>query len=144
MDHCKTIKLYADASFAVHKDFKSHTGGVMSLGHGAVISHSNKQKLNTKSSTEAKLVAADNISNVLMWKKLFMKEQGYDIKVILNQDNRLTKLLLNKGKTSLGKRERHINMQYFYLHDLIKQNEIKLEYLSTKEMIVDYLSKLLS
>ncbi len=66
IDDSKTIKWYADASFAVHKDYKSHMGGVMSLGQGAVISRSSKQKLNTKSSTEAELVVADNISNLLM------------------------------------------------------------------------------
>ena len=45
-----------DASFGVHPDMKSHTGGVMYLGTGAVISMSTKQKLNTTSSTEAELV----------------------------------------------------------------------------------------
>ncbi len=144
MDDSKTIKWYADASYAVHKDYRSHTGGIMTLGEGAVISRSNKQKLNTKSSTEAELVAADDISNLLMWTKLFMKEQGYDMKVILNQDNRSTKLLLNKGRTSLGKRTRHINIRYFYLHDLIKKGVMSVEYLTTKEMIADYLSKPLS
>ena len=36
-----------------------HTGSVMTLGEGAVMSFSRKQKLNAKSSTEAELVAAD-------------------------------------------------------------------------------------
>ena len=40
-----------DASFAVHNGMKSHTGGVMSLGSGALIAMSTKQKLNTTSST---------------------------------------------------------------------------------------------
>ena len=37
---------YIDAAFAVHPDFKSHTGVVMKLsgGKGAIISQSSKQK----------------------------------------------------------------------------------------------------
>ena len=50
-DGSNNVYWYVDASFAVHKDMKSHTGGVMTLGQGAVISMSTKQKLNTKSST---------------------------------------------------------------------------------------------
>ena len=51
----RVIKWYVDASFAVHSDFKSHTGAVMMFddSKGAVQSISRKQKLNTRSSTEA-------------------------------------------------------------------------------------------
>jgi hypothetical protein len=59
------IKWYVDASFAVHGDFKSHTGGAMTYGTGVPISISRKQKLNTRSSTEAELVAVDDVSNLV-------------------------------------------------------------------------------
>jgi hypothetical protein len=52
-DGTNVIKWWADASYAVHPDLKSHTGGTMSLGKGATYGTSSKQKLNTKSSTEA-------------------------------------------------------------------------------------------
>jgi hypothetical protein len=60
--HC--IKWYVDASFAVHPDFKSHTGAAMHFEDdtGAVQSISRKQKLNTQSSTESELVRANDIS----------------------------------------------------------------------------------
>jgi hypothetical protein len=35
-DNMNVMKWWVDASFAVHADMKSHTGGVMSLGKGAV------------------------------------------------------------------------------------------------------------
>ena len=50
-----------DAAFAVHKDMKSHTGAEMTMGSGAVISLSTKQKVNTRSSTEAELLALHDI-----------------------------------------------------------------------------------
>jgi hypothetical protein len=35
-DNLRVVKWYVDASFAVHPDFKSHTGAVMMLGKGAM------------------------------------------------------------------------------------------------------------
>jgi hypothetical protein len=55
------IKWWVDALYGVHYDMKSHTSGVMSLGTGAAYLTSKKQKLNTKSSTEAELVGVDNV-----------------------------------------------------------------------------------
>jgi len=51
---------FEDAAFAVHPDQKSHTGYYMTFGSGDVISSSKKQKINTRSSTEAELVATDD------------------------------------------------------------------------------------
>ena len=49
-----------NASFAAHNNMRSHTGAVMTLGKGAAVSMSTKQKLNTKSSTEAELVGVED------------------------------------------------------------------------------------
>ena len=49
------MKWYVDMAFAVHPDMKSHTGAVFTLGKGAIISDSIKQKSNARSSTEAEL-----------------------------------------------------------------------------------------
>ena len=43
-DALNILKWYVDASFAVHADFKSHTGSVMSMGKGAITTTSCKQK----------------------------------------------------------------------------------------------------
>ena len=46
-DNLNVIKWYVDASYAVHPDYKSHTGAIMTMGNGAITSISRKQKLNT-------------------------------------------------------------------------------------------------
>jgi hypothetical protein len=46
-DDSNSIKWYVDASFAVHKDMRSHTGATMTLGSGVICSISTKQKINT-------------------------------------------------------------------------------------------------
>jgi len=48
--------MYADASYAVHLDRRSHSGSVLSLGYGVISGKSTKQQIVTKSSTEAELV----------------------------------------------------------------------------------------
>jgi hypothetical protein len=55
-DDTGTIKWHVDAAFAIHKDIKSHTQATMTLGSGTICSISTKQKVNTRSSTEAKLI----------------------------------------------------------------------------------------
>ena len=54
-------KWYIDATFTVHDDFKSQSGGILFLGEssGGMASVSVRQHLNTRSSTEAELVGAD-------------------------------------------------------------------------------------
>jgi hypothetical protein len=70
---------------------KSHTGGVVSFRTGAALSKSSKQKLNTKSSTEAELVGASDYLPHAIWAKKFMEGQGYSIKEnTFYQDNQST------------------------------------------------------
>jgi hypothetical protein len=42
-DNLRVVKWYVDTSFAVHPDFKSHTGAMMTLGKGAMQSIARKQ-----------------------------------------------------------------------------------------------------
>ena len=37
-DQLNILKWYVDAAFAVHADFKSHTGVAMTMGKGAMMS----------------------------------------------------------------------------------------------------------
>ena len=45
---CK-VEWYVDAAHAVHPDMRGHTGVVMTMGAGAIISMSSKQKCNARS-----------------------------------------------------------------------------------------------
>jgi hypothetical protein len=95
------IKWYVDASFAAHYDMKIHTGGTMMLGKGAIQSVSTKQKVNTRSSTEAELVSIDDFISKVLWTKRFMESQGYDIKEnLVHRDNLSSMKLEINGKAS--------------------------------------------
>ena len=96
---------------------KSHTGGLLSYGKGAIYTMSRKQKLNTKSSTQAELVGADDILSSLLWTSYFMEAQGYKQNPALFQDNVSTILLEKNGYESVGKQPHHIKIQYFHIKD---------------------------
>ena len=136
------INWYWDASFAVHEDYVSHTGGTMTMGKGSVLSSSRKQKLNTRSSTEAELVAVDDGMSIMLWTKLFLEAQGHKVESnVLHQDNKSSILLQKNGKASSSKRTRHINIRYFFITDQIKKGNIQLKYCPTDQMIADYFTK---
>ena len=88
-DAMHLVKWWVDGSFAVHHDMKSHTGATMSLGKGSVYSTSVRQKLNTKSSTEAELlVGVDDVMPQVIWTRYFLEAQGYGVRESkIYQDN---------------------------------------------------------
>ena len=65
------------------------------LGKGAAYSQSTKQKINACSSTEAELIAIDEVMPQVLWTNYFLHEQGIHVKnTIMYQDNKSTILYL--------------------------------------------------
>ena len=62
-------------------------------------SHQNKQKLNTKSSTEAELVGASDFLPQTVWTTNFIKAQGY--KSEFHQDNMSSMKIEKNGRVSV-------------------------------------------
>jgi hypothetical protein len=142
-DNLHIIKWWVDASYAVHPGMARHTGGMMTLGKGATYGTSTRQKINTKSSTEAELVGVNDVMPQVLWTKYWMEAQGYNIdENTIGRDNQLLMLLKNNGRASSSKRTRHINIHYFFItKNHIKAGEVKVEYCPTGEMIADYFTK---
>ena len=141
-DILRVVKWHVDASFAVHPDYKSHTGATMTFANGAVQSISRKQKLNTRSSTKDELVATDDTVVMILWTKMFLEEQGYHIdKNILYQDNRSAILLETNGRKSAGKRSRALKIRYFFLSDQVEKGNVLIEYCPTDDMTGDFMTK---
>jgi hypothetical protein len=103
---------------------------------------SRKQKLNTRSSTEAELVGADDAVTMILWTRLFLEEQGYNVgKNILFQDNKSAILLETNGARSAGKCSRALNIRYFFLSDQVNKGQISIEYCPTDAMLADFMTK---
>jgi hypothetical protein len=104
---------------------RGHSGGGLSLGRGFPIVSSTKKKLNTRSSTETKIVGADDFMPAICWTRYFTKAQGYSFEDnVLFQDNKSSIILEKNGKASSSKRTKHINIRYFFINDHVKNEEV--------------------
>jgi hypothetical protein len=141
-DDLSAFRTWVDASYAIHPDMKSHTGGVTSFGTGGLLCKSSKQKLNTKSSTEAELVGASDYLPNTLWMKMFMEAQGYPIsQCIFEQDNESAIRLEKNGRSSCGPKSRHINIRYFFIKDRTADEGITIRHCPTLEMLADFFTK---
>ena len=136
------VLAYIDASHGSHPNFKGHTGGLISLGHGVVHAKSSKQKLNSKSSTETELIGLSDYLSQVLWIRNFLIAQGYiNLEpAIVFQDNISTITMVHKGK-HIGESTRHINIRYFFIKHYLETKEVILEYLPTESMIADIMTK---
>ena len=136
-----SMSAYIDASFGVHVDGESRTGVVVMMSGAAVGAWSSKQKLVTKSSTEAELVALSDGSSSVLWAREWLLAQGYDLPAtVIYQDNQGVLTLISKGRHG-KQRTKHLNVRYFFVKDRIVKGELKLEYLQTKKMVADIMTK---
>jgi len=136
-----TIMASVDASYGVHGDFKSHTGCVIGVGRGVIYAKSGKQRINTKSSTEAELVGLSDMIGQITWTRNLLTEQGYKLPPTpVGQDNLSTIALIKNGKSN-SERTRHIGIRFFFVKDRVDSGDIQVKYVPTEEMVADILTK---
>jgi hypothetical protein len=148
-DKFERVEIYIDASFALHQDGKSQSGCCVMLGGTLVHEACRKQKLVTKDSTEAELVA---VSDYLIEGELveeFLMDLGveFDEDIVTNvllvhQDNTSTISLVTKGG---GKpRSKYMKVRIEHVKERLGTSEVEIVYTPTKSMIADILTKPLS
>jgi len=136
------INWWVDASYGVHPDLRSHTGGTMMVGKGSVYSSSIRQKINTRSSTEAELVGVNDMMGLILWTRNFIEAQGYEVhENTVYQDNESAILLEKNGRRSSSKRTRHLEVRYFFVTDNVKRKRISISYCPTGDMVADFFTK---
>ena len=91
----------------------------MTMGKGSMYNKSTKQKINGKNSTETELIGVDDVLPQVLWSNYFMKAQGWTCKTTIYQDNKSAILLENNGRLSSSSRMKHINVQYYFIKDVI-------------------------
>ena len=115
---------------------------MMTMGKGAIVSKSLKQKINTKSSTESELVALDSALPKILWCLYFVESQGYSIdENVVFQDNLSTMRLAINGSLSSSSRTKHIKAKYYFVKDKIDEGEVDLRHCPTEIMWSDVLNK---
>ena len=138
------LKWYVYASYAVHPNMRGQTGGGLTLGRGFPIVNFTKQKLNTHSLTESKLVRVHKLMPMILWTSNILIGQGYQVNDnILYQENKSAILLEKNAKLSSLKQTKHMDVHYFFVTDRIQHGEVTTEWCPTLEMITDHMTKLL-
>ena len=138
-----TVGGFIDAAYGVHTSSgKSHSGCAMVLGNaGPVHVKSTKQKLVTKSSTEAELVALSDYASQAIWLRNFILAQGYDVgPVVLHQDNMSCMALIKRGGPA-SERSRHIDIRYFWVKEKVDGKDAIVRHLPTDKMYVNVMTK---
>jgi len=139
------LDVYIDASHGIHADRRGHTGVVLMMGGSVIYCRSMRQKRNTKSSTETELMATtDQVPNTL-WVSHFLEALHIpsftSIPVVhCKQDNQSTMTLINKGPSN-NQATRHIEIRHYWFTDFIINQELKLNYCPTEDMIADIMTK---
>ena len=137
-DKLNVLKWWVDASYADYDYMPVHTGRTMSMGkdgRGLIISISKKQKLNTKSLTEAELIGADDAMPQVLWTRYFLEAQGYGIdENILYQDDMREILLEKNGNKYSTKNTKHINVRYYFIKDLVETGDVVIKHFLMEEI----------
>lgn len=137
------VRAYIDASYGVHQSSgKSHTGCAIVLGEAGVLTaRSSKQKIVTKSSTEAELVGLSDSAAHAIQLRNFVMGQGYDQEpVVIYQDNMSCMALVKRGRPG-SERSRHISIRHFWVAERVTAGEVIVEHLSTDLMFANALTK---
>lgn len=135
------VETWIDSSYGSHGDATGHTGGLISLGRGAINAKSTKQRLVVKSSTESELVGIHDYISQAIFVRNFLIAQGHEVPpVLVHHDNLSTIAMIERGRHS-GERTKHIDMRYFFVKDRIASGHLQLVHTPTADMIADLLTK---
>jgi hypothetical protein len=126
------------------KTRKSTTGGVLSLGSGAIHWLSTKQGCVAKSSTEAETVALSEVASVALWiRQLLMTAFCISLAPATLKGDDIGSLYLTKSGNP-SKRTKHIDVSHLFVCDHIEKGEIRVEHVSGTDNVADVLTKSLS
>ena len=116
---------------------KSTSGGAIFLGKRLVTWTSKKQTCTSQSTTEVEyVVVAINCTNIV-WLKHLLKGMKEEVTkpVILYCDN--TSFINISKNPVMHAKTKHIAIKYHYVRELVEDKKVKMEYIHTKEQIVD-------
>ena len=136
------VRVYVDAAYGVHTDGRSQSGMYMTIGEaGPVYAKSGKQRIVTKSSTEAELVGLSDHAGQGISMRNFLVAQGYKMgPLVLYQDNTSCMAIIARGGPT-SERSKHISIRYFWLCERIDSGEIAVVHRRTEMMYANVLTK---
>lgn len=122
-------------------DQKSNSGNAFFMGDCLVSWLSKKQSYISLSTAEAEYIAATDCFTQILWMKEALKDAN------INTDQPITIYCDNTSAINLSKnpvmhsKTKHISIKYHFLCEQVVEQNIRLEYINTKEQIADIFTK---
>ncbi len=139
-----TIDAYSDASHLMYGDTTGNTGIMifLDLPSSPIVSAARKQRLVTRSTAEAELLAMDDTCTYLVWLKNLLVDLGLlsaNYCPILHTDNSAAIQLLQNG---IGfKRCKHFLNKYYFIRQCIADGSVTVKFCPTADMRADLYTK---
>ena len=135
---------YTDADWGGDIDERKSTSGyAFLLSRGAISWSSKKQTCTALSTMEAEFVACSAAVQEAVWLRRFYE----DLNVVTDATQPVTLYCDNQAAIAYTKdpryhsKSKHIETIYYFMRDIVAQKEVKIQYISTQQMVVDPLTK---
>jgi hypothetical protein len=131
----------ADASHHLHTSGHGQHGMTISNGSAPVGYRSAKITMMTRSSSESELYSLEDASTYALWYQILLKDMGveHNKPIKIYQDNKSTIIMAMQGASF--KRTKHLIGKQTFVKERIQNGDIVLQYLPTKDMPADMLTK---
>jgi hypothetical protein len=135
---------YTDSDFQSCRDSRKSTSGcVFTLGGGAVIWRSVKQKCIADSTMEAEYVAASEAAKEAVWFRNFL----LDLDVVPSLQKTITLYCDNSGAVANSREPRahrtakHIERKYHLIRDIVKRGDVVVTKIASADNLADHFTK---
>jgi hypothetical protein len=135
---------YSDASYAPNSNDRKSIGAYVFLMNGGAITwRSKKQPIVALSSCEAEYIALSDAAKESQWLMNLHKDicQSTNVPIVIFEDNQSA--INNAQNPILTDRNKHIQVRYHHIRQLVSEKSIIIKYCPTNDMIADALTKAL-
>ena len=133
---------YSDADWAGDIDDRRSTSGyVFSMSGGAISWRSKRQTCVSLSTAEAEYIALASAAQEAVWLRRLLQDMkaAPSRPMIINEDNQ-SAIALTKNPQFHG-RTKHVDIKFHYIREQVEQQNIKLVFCPSDNMMADFLTK---
>jgi hypothetical protein len=132
---------YADSDYASSTvDRKSVSGYITKIGNCVITWSSRKQRTVAQSTAEAEYISLAHCTREVLFLRQLLGELGYEQSTteILDDNQACISMAENPVQHS---RTKHIDVRYHFIRERVKNKEVKVKYVESKENVADILTK---
>ncbi|MBW0529575.1 hypothetical protein O181_069290 [Austropuccinia psidii MF-1] len=141
---CNIIS-YADSDWGNSPINRRSVGGyTLFLNHHLISWRTKKQQTISHSTTEAEYKSLSDASKEILWFQQLLQETNLEVPgnvPTLYNDNKGTIDLAHSNINHNGFKTKHMDIEFHFIRDLIRNQKLELFYVSTHVMATDFLTK---